>query len=125
MPLSAFAFECLLKRVSDGETVTKICEDPGMPDRNELYRILNKEENEPLKARYTQAMSMHADALFDEMVITAREEKDVMRAKLIIDTLKWRIARLKPEYNEKHQVNHDHKHSGGVNFHVVDRFIET
>lgn len=93
--------ELICDRISDGESLKKITDEEGMPDRKSVHTWLIKDEE--FLHKYEAARDLQADVYADEMDDIAHDAKlDVQRARLIIDTRKWTAAKLKPKkYGDK------------------------
>lgn len=79
-----------------------------MPNRLTVIRWCR--EHEWFRNMYARAKKEQADAYEDAMIRTARTEKDVQRARLIVDTMKWTASKLKPRvYGDKIDLTTDGK----------------
>lgn len=116
----------ICSRIALGESLRAICRDENMPAIASVMRWLMSDEALCLTFReqYARAKEVQADSYEDMMLEEARNEEDVQRARLIVDTMKWSAAKLKPKkYGDKIQhdgeINHTHQ------FKVVDdRYLE-
>ncbi len=106
--------ERLLRRISEGESVRRICRDEDMPSEWTIYSWLR--EKPEFQDEYRLAIEMRADAMFDEILAIAddpthdwaeRTTKDgkkvvvgdhehIHRSRLRVDTRKWMLARMSP-----------------------------
>lgn len=122
----------ICKRLSNGESLNKICQDGDMPSRatamNWLVLADNGDETfKPFLDKYLRAREMQADAIFDEcldiadnatddVIFLTSEDSDgeggkpvikhsaIQRAKLMIDTRMRMAGKLKPKkYGDKMQ----------------------
>jgi hypothetical protein len=94
--------EALLGRIAMGESLKAICRDEGMPSHWAVLRRLGADEE--FAARFAKARALQADALFEELqvIADAGNPSDATRARLRVDTLKWRLARMNPKkYSDK------------------------
>ena len=106
----------ICERIVNGESLSAICRDEGMPSPSIIYRWMR--ENEEFCHRYTRAREDQADTLADEILDIADENIDdfivddegnkrpnpdtVQRSKLRVEARKWIAAKLKPKkYGEK------------------------
>lgn len=108
--------DAILDRISDGESLRRICCDDEMPGQTTVYRWLR--ENEGFRQQYAHAREMQADTLFDETLDIAddgtndwmeRHDNEggnlgwkengeaIRRSQLRIDTRKWIAGQLKPK----------------------------
>jgi len=87
----------LLRRVAAGRSLVEVCAEADMPHAVTVSRWL-KARPEFLE-RYLEARQAQADALFDLAWKIARDasEEDWRTARLKIDTIKWRVAKLAPK----------------------------
>lgn len=102
--------------LSDGESLRKVCERPGMPNKATVFRWLAVYEE--FRDQYAQATETRADAIFEEMFDiadgVAEESAAVGKARLRIDTRKWALARMNPKkYGDKVSQEIDHKSTDG------------
>ncbi|MBK5014435.1 ubiquitin carboxyl-hydrolase [Pantoea sp. S62] len=102
--------------LADGESLRKVCERPGMPNKATVFRWL-AQHNE-FRDQYAKATETRADAIFEEMFEIAddatEESAAVAKARLRIDTRKWALARMNPKkYGDKVSQEIDHKSSDG------------
>ena len=59
------------------------------------------------REQYAHARDAQADLIFDKLAdVSADETIDVQRARLIVDTEKWRLARMKPKKYGTDRVQH-------------------
>ena len=85
----------ILDRLANGESLYQVAESPHMPVRQTIMRWAR--EDEDFRYRYARALESGSDAQVDDCGRIAREEPDVNRARLIIDTAKWRAGRIAPQ----------------------------
>ncbi|WP_336803603.1 ubiquitin carboxyl-hydrolase [Erwinia aphidicola] len=102
--------------LADGESLRKVCERPGMPDKATVFRWLAKHDE--FRDQYAKATETRADAIFEEMFDIADEVAEeaaaVGKARLRIDTRKWALARMNPKkYGDKVSQDIDHRSSDG------------
>ena len=101
----------ICERLANGESLRKICRDNEMPDRKTVYLWLLDPKKESFFHQYTRACDIRADELFDELEeIAYNEDKDVARAKLIVDTRKWYLSKVMPKkFGDKMDYTSDGK----------------
>lgn len=89
-------------RIAAGEGLRAICRDEGMPS---AWVVLQRMARDPRFGRqYAAAQAAQADALFEELqgIADAGNPSDATRARLRVETLKWRLARMNPrKYSDK------------------------
>ena len=116
--------EKILDRISEGESLRRICADEGMPDRRTVLRWL--EADQELATKCARARELQADSIFDELREIAEDgnPEDVQRAKLRVSTLQWMAAKLAPKrYGEKIQAEHSGPNGGAIPFETVVRKV--
>lgn len=94
----------ICERISDGEDLRAICTDADMPGRSTVFRWLAA--NEDFAKQYALARELQGDALADDMLGVARKsaktKTEVAARRLLLDTMKWRAAKLRPKvYGDK------------------------
>lgn len=102
--------------LANGESLRKVCERPGMPNKATVFRWLAVHEE--FRDQYAKAAETRADAIFEEMFDIADDVKEeaaaVAKARLRIDTRKWSLARMNPKkYGDKVTQDIDVKSSDG------------
>lgn len=103
--------------LADGESLRKVCDRQGMPNKATVFRWLA--QHEEFRDQYAKATETRADAIFEEMFdiadTVAEEASAVGKARLRIDTRKWALARMNPKkYGDKVSQEIDHKSSDGT-----------
>lgn len=101
----------ILARLEAGESVTKICQSPDMPDKANVIRWAHDPDH-PFSQQYARARPRGYRLLAEEIMDIADEEpKDataVNHQRLRIDTRKWLLAKMLPkEYGEKLELAGD------------------
>lgn len=98
----------ICERIALGESLRKISADERMPS---LRTIMNwRATNESFMQQYAHAKEDQAETYEEMMLETAKQEKDVARARLIVDTMKWTASKLKPKkYGDKVDMTSDGK----------------
>ena len=103
-------------RLSEGESLRKICSSDGMPSITSVWRWLHV--NEAFRDQYARAREEQAETLADEIISIAddglndtyidengnkRTDNDVIaRSRLRVDARKWIASKLKPKvYGDK------------------------
>ena len=107
--------------IAKGMGVTELCEPEDMPTAWTIFKWLRV--NEEFASAYARAREASADAGYEKIVELERKvaSKDMHPndARVIIDSIKWRISRIKPKaYGDRSQVDV----TGGVE--VVHRIIK-
>jgi hypothetical protein len=89
-------------RLSDGDSLRKICESEEMPSKTAVMRWLNS--NPEFRDHYREAREMQADVWFDEQVDIADEAtpETAIVAKLRIWARQWVMGRINAKkYGDK------------------------
>lgn len=95
--------------IAEGKTLRETCREL-KTDRVKIYRWFATFP--AFRNQYTRARRIGADANFDELIELAKGEGDdspasVNRARLIVDTQKWRLAKMVPrKYGDKQEITH-------------------
>jgi hypothetical protein len=101
--------EEICDRIAKGESVKEICADKEsgwLPGESTVYRWL--QENDGFRERYALAREAQADGEFDQAraIAMAATPETVQVARLQVDTIKWRAAKLAPsKYGESVKVS--------------------
>lgn len=115
--------DAICERLSDGESLRKICVSEGMPSKITVLRWL--ESNASFRAQYAAAREAQADHMAEEILQIAddglndtyedddgkkRTDQDVIaRSKLRVDARKWLAAKMAPKKYGDRLLN---EHSG-------------
>lgn len=89
-------------RLSLGESARQICRDDNMPSMSTLMKWLTEPDKQEFSEQYARARDYQADFYADEVVDLADElseaadNNEIARAKLRIDSRKWKCARMTP-----------------------------
>jgi hypothetical protein len=77
--------------------LVEVCSEPDMPTHTTIYRWLRSRPE--FAQAYAEARELQSDLLFDLAWSLARgaREENVAAARLMIQTIKWRCARLAPK----------------------------
>lgn len=89
-------------RLSMGQSARHICRDDDMPVMSTLMKWLNEPDKEWFSEQYAKARDYQGDYYADEVVDLADElheaadSNEIARARLRIDSRKWKVARMSP-----------------------------
>lgn len=90
----------ICERLSDGESLRKICEDDEMPARSTVRTWLV--QNAEFQAQYAHAREQQADVYAERIVDEAETATDASLGRLKMDALKWAASKLAPKrYGDK------------------------
>lgn len=92
--------------ITDGLSLRQIKKIDGMPDVSTIMRWCVN--NESFREQYTRAKEFQTEAFNEELPdISDDENIPVDRARLMIETRKWIMGKMKPKkYGDKQQVDH-------------------
>tara|TARA_R110000824_G_scaffold16272_1_gene67630 strand:- start:5435 stop:5857 length:423 start_codon:yes stop_codon:yes gene_type:complete len=103
----------ICRRLSLGESARQICRDDAMPVMSTLMKWLTETDKVTFSEQYARARDCQADYYADEIIDIADELGDdvdsnaINKAKLRIDSRKWKVARMSPrKYGDKQQIDH-------------------
>lgn len=100
--------ERICERIADGESLRSICADESMPAKVTVLKWLR--QNDDFATHYARAREEQGDAMDEEILETARDvtNENAQAARVKIDALKWRAARLAPKkYGDKLSIDAD------------------
>lgn len=105
-------FISICDRLSEGESLRKICEDSEMPTKATIFRWLR--DKKELRDQYARAKEESSDAFAEEMMDIIKDTKEdsnaIQKARLQIDTMKWLMSKQKPKkYGDKLDLTSDGK----------------
>lgn len=100
VPYAPELVESILDRIGDGESLSHICRDEGMPNKRTFLRwVTDKPEVQKL---YTEALKLREEVYFDQIVDIVDTCRDPAKARLQADSRKWVLARMNPKkYGDK------------------------
>lgn len=126
--------DTICQRLVDGESLRAICRDESMPCAATVFTWLDKHED--FRTKYARARDIQADLEFDDTKEIADDSdrdyvetdngprfnpENVQRAKLRIETRRWRAEKLKPKkYGPKIEQTHQGPNGGPVMISSVD-----
>jgi len=112
--------EDILDRISQGESIVRICNKTGYPSYPTLARWLIKEGNESFRSAYQRARRLQADYHIEETIsIADKAVKQIKKledprhssaiAKITTDRIRarqWKAARMNPQHwSDKQQID--------------------
>ena len=94
----------ICKRIAEGESLCKICEDDEMPSKSTVVGWTFKHDD--FYEHYARARQIQAGLMADEITdIADTENGDVQRDRLRVDTRKWYLSKVLPKvYGEKKAI---------------------
>lgn len=105
VPYSAELGHIICERIANGESLRKICSEPGMPARMSVFRWIRA--NGDFAEEYAAARQMQGDYMDDLILETAYEcdPRNFRAASVKISAFQWRAMKLRPrEYGERKAV---------------------
>ena len=106
----------ILDRLTNGESLVKICKLKSMPNPSTVYRWI--EQKESFRNKYARAREEQADTLADEIIKLSDDAtaKNYNAKRLQVDARKWVASKLKPKkYGDRLDMNHEGKYEIYVN----------
>jgi len=107
----------IIKAIAGGIALREYCRGKGTPARAAVHQWLIDDKD--FADQYARAMQVRADEMFDEILDIADQydpakdktnPENVQRAKLRIDTRKWKLGKMQPQkYGDKLDVTSDGK----------------
>ena len=103
----------LCSYLSQGMSLKKTCEQEGMPSPSTVFSWMGKEEG--FLELYDKAKQEAADAMAEEILdiaddVKTKDNNEIQKAKLRIDTRKFIMAKMKPKrYGDKLDLTSDGK----------------
>lgn len=98
--------ETILSRLVEGEALTIICKDEGLPAASTFLQWCD--EDSALAEQYARATQIGYDAKADEALADAEKaEGDPQQKRLAFDARRWWLGKRAPKkYGDKQQVEH-------------------
>ena len=105
----------ICRRLAEGESLRRICDDEDMPCKSTVLGWLLEEKHDGFLDQYARAREMQAEILFEEMFEIADNKADdgtagsddnvkVSRDRVRVDLRKWAASKLAPKkYGDKIQ----------------------
>lgn len=104
--------DLFIELVSDGLSARKACASAKLPTFPTISKWLR--DDGEFRDKYRVAMELRAQKIDDDIDDAIEQMKygelDAQQARVVIDTYKWRAAKLYPKlYGENQKVEHEHK----------------
>lgn len=99
--------DAICVRLAQGDSLAAICESSGMPSVHTVMRWTLGDAG--FRADYAHARDQQAEYYFDAMLATAQstavDRDSIAKQRLVLDTLKWVLSRMKPgKYGDRLDV---------------------
>jgi transposase-like protein len=107
--------DAIFERVATGQNLTEICQQDGMPHKATVYRWLA--QHEEFRRQYATACEVRTDAWAEDLyeVAETAAPDDTARARLMVDTRKWLMAKMAPrKYGDKITNEHSGPDGGDI-----------
>ncbi len=87
----------ICRRLSEGESLNRICQDAEMPGSTTVFRWLG--ENQAFRDKYARARETQMDAMAEEILEIADlgDPEQANWLKLRVDTRKWLMSKIAPK----------------------------
>jgi hypothetical protein len=132
----------ICERISLGESLVRVCQDPDMPERSTVYRwMIHHEGFSDMYARAKEAaMEMMAEEIIeiaddspqcivpdpDGGVSARTDAAGIQRNRLRVDTRKWLMSKLAPKkYGDKIQTTLTGANDGPIQAAITVNFVKT
>ena len=110
-------FEDICNRIASDESLSSICKDSYMPEKNSFWQYMNvqnsrsDEKMQYIKGRYAQARQASADSILEQIREIEDSMKDGKRndkmGSAILASMKWRAKVMNPGvYGDKATLDH-------------------
>ncbi|WP_264051661.1 terminase small subunit-like protein [Methylobacterium flocculans] len=112
--------EAIFEQVVEGKSLTEICRQEAMPHKATVYRWLS--QNEEFRREYALATDIRADTLAEDLYRVAETSApdDTARARLMVDTRKWLLAKMAPrKFGDKITNEHSGPDGGEIPIKVI------
>jgi hypothetical protein len=94
-PMTDSVFDILLERLTQGESLIKICRESGMPNWNAIWRYMAR--NPQAQERYAVARAAQAHIIAQEALDEAiKGSGDPARDRLAFDARRWYASKVAP-----------------------------
>lgn len=115
--------EEMLRRMSEGETITSIALDPKMPSYTTMWRMENA--GDELAERITRAREMGFVARAEKAVEDAKTASDAVKGRLAFDADRWFLGKMCPKrFGEKQTLEHSGPDGGAIPMRLSDADLE-
>ena len=106
-----------LDLVAGGKSARVACQEDGMPSYVTVWNWLKSDDD--FRGKYQVASELRAQGIDDDIDIALAQmmngQIDAQQARVIIDTYKWRAAKLYPKlYGDNQKIDVEHKVSNFV-----------
>lgn len=116
----AAKIEAVLTQLAQHGNTSRACREAGL-ERTRFMHLVN--EDADLAHKYARAKESGIEAAFDDLDKTAEEIGDVARARLVVDTRKWMLARMAPKkYGDR--IEQHHTADDGLKAALADRLAQ-
>lgn len=101
-----------LDLVASGKSARVACEEKGMPSYVTVWNWMKSDDD--FRGKYQVASELRAQGIDDQIDVALKRmldgEIDAQQARVIVDTYKWRAAKLYPKlYGDNQKIDVEHK----------------
>lgn len=97
VPCTDEVFDRFIIRLTEGESMNKVCRDPSMPHWHEIWRYM--ERNPEAHGRYAHARAASAQIMAQEAVDDAvKGSGDPARDRLAFEARRWYVSKIAPKW---------------------------
>ena len=97
IPCTDEMFDVFILRLTEGESMNKVCRDPTMPHWHEVWRYM--ERNPEAHGRYAHARAASAQIMAQQAVDDAvKGSGDPARDRLAFEARRWYVSKIAPKW---------------------------
>lgn len=100
--------EAILTRLSEGESLSAICRDKGMPAWSTVHDWM--ENDAALAGRITRAREAGYHFRAENALREAKTAEDAQKGRLAFDAERWYLGKLSNAFSDNKAQKHDHTH---------------
>jgi len=113
-------------RLADGESLTAICQSPGMPERKQIWRWI--QSNAEFAANHARARIVQGHKMAEKhQAVIDETQKGALPpdiARVVLGGLQWQAKVLAPrDYGDKLAAEHSGPNGGAIPFETVVRKV--
>jgi hypothetical protein len=97
----------ILARLAEGESLSAICRDEGMPNRCTVQRW--QEEDEDFDAAVTRAREDGFQIRAERAVLAAKSAEDAQKGRLAFDAERWYLGKLSNAFSDNKAQKLEHQ----------------
>lgn len=105
------ARQAIVDRLSEGESLSSICRDKGMPSWGAVHNWMN--DDAEFDGQVTRAREIGYQKRAEDAVIAAKCAEDAAKGRLALDAERWYLGKLSNAFSEAKTQKHEHSGPGG------------